>query len=114
MRPNTRQRSWSNYVGDRPIESRRGTEFYGDSPRYGPRDEDTEQEEYASGPSSAVGSSDIGTSDWQRLQDRAKARRDISTGQLSDWEQLQRDSALRKGMNSLRGSRVVPSINPIV
>lgn len=34
-RPNTTQRSWSNYVGENPIKRRVGTDFYGDSPRYG-------------------------------------------------------------------------------
>jgi hypothetical protein len=36
-RPNTTQRSWSNYVGDNPIERNRGTDFYRDSWAYGPR-----------------------------------------------------------------------------
>ena len=31
-RPNTTQRSWSNYSGDNPIKRRRGTDFYEDSP----------------------------------------------------------------------------------
>jgi hypothetical protein len=35
-RPNTTQRSWSNYVGDKPIEHNRGTDFYRDSAVYGP------------------------------------------------------------------------------
>lgn len=30
-RPNTTQRSWTNYVGDKPIERYKGTGFYGDS-----------------------------------------------------------------------------------
>lgn len=43
MRPNTRQRSWSDYVGDKPIKSWVGkspaspeARFYSDSPVYGP------------------------------------------------------------------------------
>lgn len=35
---NTTQRSWSNYVGDRPIKSKVGSSFYGNSPMYGPAD----------------------------------------------------------------------------
>jgi hypothetical protein len=33
-RPNTRQRSWDNYVGDKPIKSRKYTDFYKDSEMY--------------------------------------------------------------------------------
>ncbi len=42
MKPNTTQRSWSNYVGDSPIKRWQGREpigesrFYADSPVYGP------------------------------------------------------------------------------
>lgn len=38
MRPNTRQRSWSNYEGDNPIERYKGTGFYRDSSVHGPLD----------------------------------------------------------------------------
>jgi hypothetical protein len=33
---NTTQRSWDNYEGDRPVKSRQGTDFYGQSERWGP------------------------------------------------------------------------------
>lgn len=33
-KPNTTQRSWDNYVGDNPIESRKKKGFYSESPRH--------------------------------------------------------------------------------
>lgn len=36
MRPNTRQRSWSDYEGDNPIKRYKGSSFYRDSALHGP------------------------------------------------------------------------------
>jgi hypothetical protein len=44
MRPNTTQRSWSNYVGDKPNQKWNGTKAYKDSPLYGPVSEEAAQE----------------------------------------------------------------------
>lgn len=42
MRPNTRQRSWSNYEGDNPIKRYERTSFYRDSALYGPGKDEEE------------------------------------------------------------------------
>jgi hypothetical protein len=42
MRPNTRQRSWSNYEGDNPIKRYEGSSFYRDSLVHGPADSEEE------------------------------------------------------------------------
>lgn len=114
MRPNTRQRSWSNYVGDRPIESRLGTDFYGDSSRYGPKADEIEEESDAPRTAPASEPSVSGDSDYERMRNRINARKERQNRQLSDYDKLQRDSSLRRGMNSLRDSTPVSSINPIV
>lgn len=114
MRPNTRQRSWSDYVGDRPIESRRGTDFYGDSSRYGPKAYETEEESDAPRTAPASEPSVSGDSDYERMRNRINARKDWQNRQPSAWDKLQRGSALRKGMKSLRDSTPVSSVNPIV
>lgn len=124
------QRSWSNYVGDKPQRSWVGTSNYDESPRYGVRGSDVDRygggnrtqrswDNYVGRDESSPAaepemSADTETSQWQQLQDRAKARRENKTPQLSRWEQLQRESALRRGMRSLRGAQSVPSTGPMV
>lgn len=81
--PNTRQRSWSNYVGDNPIKGRRGTDFYADSALYGV------------GGQMAVEKPEVPTATTPSLDDEEG---------MSDWEKLQRKSALAKGLRSMKGA----------
>ena len=80
-RPNTTQRSWSNYVGASPIESRRGTDFYADSALYGV------------GGEMAVKVPKV---------PRATAPSPDDEDGLTDWEKLQRKSALARGLRSMK------------
>lgn len=82
-RPNTTQRSWSNYVGNRPIESRRGTDFYRDSPLYG------------------AGSLMSAKTDVE--PDTAPS----VAPEESAWEKLQRESALKRGMKSMQNAKPI-------
>jgi hypothetical protein len=81
-KPNTTQRSWSNYVGASPIESRRGTDFYADSALYGVGGEMAVKEPKAS---------------------RAAAPAPDEEDGLTEWEKLQRKSALARGLRSMKG-----------
>ena len=83
-RPNTTQRSWDNYEGDNPIKRWVGrspigeSRFYSDSSKYGPG------------------------STWAK----PKKEEEIPDG-LSDWERLQRDTALKRGLDEFKkGKRV--------
>lgn len=81
-KPNTTQRSWSNYVGDKPILNWVGKapvgegRFYADSYLYGP------------------GSSYV----------PPKAPVPALADEETDWEKLQRKSALDKAIKSMRNS----------
>lgn len=95
-RPNTTQRSWSNYVGNRPIESRRGTDFYRDSPLYG-----------------AGGSMSENTDAMRKLiRSRREKEAEPDTApsvvpEESALEKLQRESALRRGMRSMQNAKPI-------
>lgn len=84
---NTTQRSWSNYAGDRPIKNFVGSSFYEDSELYGPADD-----------SSAMSVAQMPpTVDTPAVEKEGE----------SQWEKLQRKSALRKGMEAMRGQKPV-------
>lgn len=90
-RPNTSQRSWSNYVGDRPIKSWVGRDpvssdvrFYADSLNYGPG---------ATPAPAAVSPVEAMKSFRDRFEENAARE--------TAWEKQQRTSALRRGMQRL-------------
>ena len=83
-RVNTTQRSWSNYAGDRPIKSNVGSSFYRNSELYGPVGGDSATPEAQMPPTGAVPS----------VEEKE-----------SKWEKLQRESALRKGMEAMRSQK---------
>ena len=98
MKPNTTQRSWSNYEGDRPIKSflQQGAagagRGYQDSPKY----------------------KDVTTNTSQRSWDNyvdpsesmeGKATLDAPQNTESDWRKLQRSSKLRSASDAIRKSK---------
>jgi hypothetical protein len=58
---------------------------------------------------SAVGTA---ASKFQQLQDEAKARKTSALSEESDFDRLQRESALKRGMRSLKNT--TPSTTPTV
>ena len=98
-RPNTTQRSWSNYEGDNPIKRWVGKPSYGpeaqsytDSSKYGPGSTWTEPKK-----------------EEEELPDGYEI--DPKTGKRrrkeSSWEKLQRESALKRGMDEVKKSKRV-------
>jgi hypothetical protein len=112
---NVTQRSWSNYEGPKPYQDKVGTDFYYASRQYSPQaspGENTTQRSwnnYQSPGAAAMGDSQpsaVGTaaSKFQQLQDEAKARKDAELSEESDFDRLQRESALKRGMRSLKNT----------
>lgn len=97
-RPNTTQRSWDNYVGDKPIESWKKKGFYSESPRHSPGGDDSYTPE-----------------GYERLTlgklKKKKSVKDILDGKRkkneSEWKKLQRDGALKRGMDEVKKSKRV-------
>ena len=120
---NVTQRSWSNYEGPKPYRDKVGTDFYYESRQYSPQASpgaNTTQRSwsnYQSPGAAAVGDSQpsaVGTaaSKFQQLQDEAKARKTSALSEESDFDRLQRESALKRGMRSLKNT--APSNTPDV
>ena len=111
---NTTQRSWSNYEGPKPYQDKVGTDFYYQSGRYSPQASpgtNTTQRSRSNyqSPVAAVGTA---ASKFQQLQDEAKARKTSALSEESDFDRLQRESALKRGMRSLKNTS--PSTTPDV
>lgn len=111
---NTIQRSWSNYEGPKPYRDKVGTDFYYASGQYSPQASpgaNTTQRSWSNyqSPVEGVGDSQpsaVGTaaSKFQQLQDEAKARKTSALSEESDFDRLQRESALKRGMRSLKNT----------
>jgi hypothetical protein len=98
-RPNTTQRSWDNYVGDKPIESLKKKGFYSESPRYSSGGDDSYVPEgYERDP--MTGKLKKKRSVKEILEDKPKKGE-------SSWEKLQRESALKRGMDEVKKSKRV-------
>jgi hypothetical protein len=98
-RPNTTQRSWDNYVGDNPIESRKKKGFYSESQRHSlDGDDDYVPEGYERDP--ITGKLKKKKSVKEILDDKPKKGE-------SSWEKLQRESALKRGMDEVKKSKRV-------
>jgi hypothetical protein len=121
---NVTQRSWSNYEGPKPYQDKVGTDFYYASRQYSPQASpgaNTTQRSWSNYQSpvgaAAMGDSQpsaVGTaaSKFQQLQDEAKARKTSALSEESDFDRLQRESALKRGMRSLKNT--APSATPAV
>jgi hypothetical protein len=112
---NVTQRSWSNYEGPKPYRDKVGTDFYYASRQYSPQASpgvNTTQRSwsnYQSPGAAAAGDSQptaVGTaaSKFQQLQDGVKARKTSALSEESDFDRLQRESALKRGMRSLKNT----------
>jgi hypothetical protein len=122
---NTTQRSWSNYEGPKPYRDKVGTDFYYGSRQYSPQANpgaNTTQRSWSNYQSPLEGVEDslqqqpsmvsAAASKFQQLQDEAKARKDAAASEESDFDRLQRESALKRGMRSLKNTS--PSTTPDV
>lgn len=119
---NTTQRSWSNYEGPKPYRDKVGTDFYYESRQYSPQASpgaNTTQRSWSNyqSPVAAVGDSQpsavgAAASKFQQLQDEVKARKTSALSEESDFDRLQRESALKRGMRSLKNT--APSTTPDV
>ena len=119
---NVTQRSWSNYEGPKPYRDKVGTDFYYASGQYSPQASpgaNTTQRSWSNyqSPVAAVGDSQpsavgAAASKFQQLQDEAKARKTSALSEESDFDRLQRESALKRGMRSLKNT--APSTTPDV
>jgi hypothetical protein len=117
-RPNTTQRSWSNYEGDNPIKRWVGKPSYGpgarsytDSSKFGPgstwterkKEEEELPEGYEIDPK--TGERRRKESSWEKLQRESALKRGMD--EESSWEKLQRESALKRGMDEVKKSKRV-------
>ena len=121
---NVTQRSWSNYEGPKPYRDKVGTDFYYESRQYSPQASpgaNTTQRSwsnYQSPGAAAVGDSQpsaVGTaaSKFQQLQDEAKARKTSALSEESDFDRLRRESALKRGMRSLKNTTTTPNMGSV-
>lgn len=106
-RVNTTQRSWSDYVGDRPIKNFVGSSFYEDSELYGPRGEgsSSSEEEAAASPAPAVSGLQ---SPAERTQDFDQRWNEIQDRE-TEWDKMNPSkSALGKARNAMASTYVGP------
>lgn len=100
---NITQRSWSNYEGDNPYKFWVGSKLYRDSSKYGSGGSGSGDQTPTMDRPTETGGKSIGESEFERLQ-REVAERKKKPEEKSQWEKLQEESALKRGMRSMQGN----------
>ena len=98
---NTTQRSWSDYVGNNPIKSKQGTGFYADSARYNP----------GAAFEPPGGKPPVNEPVKPAVKDTMIGRQD---DEESNWEKLQRESALKRSMRAIQEGSQITSMGGMI
>lgn len=104
---NTTQRSWSNYAGSNPVYRKTGTDFYINSPLYSSIQN---MQNIASTKEVGQISNDMKPAQTP-INEGGRLYGSSKLGQLqnteSQWDKLKRESALKRGMESMQNAKPV-------